>query len=317
MRACFRWFFVALITLSVAAPALAQRGFGRSGGGRDDQPPQPRDWAGKAAIEGKVLDDMGKGLGGVRITFVYVATNSGFFLKTKKNGEFEAKNMKAGEWKLQADMPDFVTVRQTAQVGDGKNAPVSLQMKRDNSPALLAKGDDLFKAGKFAEARAEYLQVLQNHPELTAINRSIAFTYGREKNHPEALKYLDLALSGNPNDAQLLQLAAASATETADYARAMGYLDKIDEATLPNPDPLSNAAVALLKKGQIAGGVKVLDRVIARFPDAPEPYFYRGAGRLQADQKAEAKADLEKFVALAPPDAPMVAQAKEWLGQIK
>ena len=33
--------------------------------------------------------------------------------------------------------------------------------------------------------------MLAAHPELTAINRAIAFTYGREKNHPEALKYFD------------------------------------------------------------------------------------------------------------------------------
>ena len=80
-----------------------------------------------------------------------------------------------------------------------------LVVKRDNSPELLTKADGLFKEGKNAESRVEYLAVLAAHPELTAINRAIAFTYGREKNHPEALKYLDLALTANPNDATLLQ----------------------------------------------------------------------------------------------------------------
>ena len=103
-----------------------------------------------------------------------------------------------------------------------KNAPSVVVVKRDNSPELLTKAEGLFKAGQNAEARTEYLTVLAAHPELTAINQAIAFTYGREKNYPEALKYLDVALVANPNDATLLQLAAASAMELSDYPRAMG-----------------------------------------------------------------------------------------------
>jgi hypothetical protein len=32
------------------------------------------------------------------------------------------------------------------------------------------------------------VKVLEAHPDLTLINRAIAFTYGREGNHAEALK---------------------------------------------------------------------------------------------------------------------------------
>ena len=144
-------------------------------------------------------------------------------------------------------------------------------VKRDNSPELLTKADGLFKAGKNAEARAEYLTVLAAHPELTAINRAIAFTYGREKNHPEALKYLDLALAANPNDATLLQLAAASAMEVSDYPRAMGYLGRIDEAALTDPELMVNAAMNLLNRRRSAEAATLLTRVIARFPASPTP----------------------------------------------
>jgi cytochrome c-type biogenesis protein CcmH/NrfG len=61
----------------------------------------------------------------------------------------------------------------------------------------------------------------------------------------------------------------------------------------------------------------LFSRAIARFPAAPEAYFYRGLIELQSQKTAEAKADLEKFVALAPADAPQLAQAKELLAKIK
>jgi tetratricopeptide (TPR) repeat protein len=305
----------ATLVLTVAVPAFAQ---GRRG---DDQPaaqPQPpAKWLGKGGVKGKVLDDAGKPVADAKVTMVLAEINSGFFVTTKKNGEFEGKDMKAGEWRVQVEAPNFIVARQTVQVADKNNPPMSIELKRDNSPELLTKAEALFKEGKLAEARTEYLAVLAAHPELTAINRAIAFTYGREKNHPEALKYLDLALAANPNDPMLLQLASASAMEIADYPRAMGYLAKIDEASLADPEALVNAAVNLLNKRRTDDAVTLLNRVIVRFPNAPDPYFYRAYASLQAQKTAEAKPDLEKYIALAPPDGQNMAQAKDLLAKIR
>ena len=60
-------------------------------------------------------------------------------------------------------------------ITDSKNAPITIQLKRDNSPELLTKAEAFFKAGQNSEARAEYMQVLEAHPDLTGINRAIAF----------------------------------------------------------------------------------------------------------------------------------------------
>ena len=106
--------------------------------------------------------------------------------------------MKTGEWRMQVDAPNFIVVRKPMTHGRRKNPPSSCVVKRDNSPGAVDQGGEPVQGGKNAEARTEYLTVLAAHPELTAINRAIAFTYGREKNHPEALKYLDLALDREP-----------------------------------------------------------------------------------------------------------------------
>ena len=304
-----------LLCLLVVTPAFAQgRGSGMRAG--DSFKDKVAEWRGNAEVAGKVTDDAGKGVADAKVTFVFVKSNNGFFATTKKNGEFSAKDIKPGEWRVQIEAPNFVTARQTLTVGE-KKTPLAVQLKRDNSPELLTKADAFYKEGKNAEARAEYLQVLEAHPELAGINRAIAFTYGREGNHPEALKYLDLALATNPNDTMLLQLAAASATQVNDFPRVMAYLAKIDETTLENPSVLADAAVNLINKRRSADAIAVLDRVIARFPDAADPYYYRGFARLQAAQRAEAKADLEKYIALAPPDATQVAQARELLATLK
>jgi hypothetical protein len=274
-------------------------------------------WRGDAQVSGKITDEAGKGIPEAKVTFIFATSNDGFFATTKKNGDFSAKDIKAGEWRVQIEAPNFVTVRRTVTISDSKNPPIDVKLKRDNSPELISTAEGLYKAGKFAEARVEYMKVLEAHPELTGINRAIAFTYGREGNHLEALKYLDAALASNPDDPLLLQLAAASATERSDYPRAMAYLAKIDDATMSDPDVLVTASISLINKKQSAHAITLLDRAVARFPQAPDAYFLRGFAKLQAGNNADGKADLEKFVSIAPPDAPQMPQAKDLLAKLK
>ncbi len=308
--------FVALMALSSAPAAFAQRGSGGMRAGDALPKDKVAAWRGDAQISGKVVDETGKGVSDAKVAFIFAKSNDGFFATTKKNGEFSAKDIHEGEWRLQIEAPNFVIVRQTVTITLKKNPPLDVQLKRDNSPELLAKADAAFKAGQLADARSEYLKVLEAHPELTAINRAIAFTYGREKNNAEALKYLDLALAGNPNDAVLLQLAAASAIELDDATRAMAYLTRIDDSTISDPELLLNTAITLLNRRRSAEAVTVLDRVIVRFPDSADSYFYRGYAKMQGGKNAEAKPDLEKYLHMAPAGA-QADQAKQMVASIK
>ncbi len=104
--------------------------------------------------------------------------------------------------------------------------------------------------------------------------------------------------------------------ETGEFPRAMKYLAAIDVAALPDPDALLNAALNLLNRRRSADGITLLNRVIERFPDAADAYFYRAYGSLQLNKPADAKPDLEKYLALAP-SGPQAAKAKEFLDSIK
>jgi tetratricopeptide (TPR) repeat protein len=302
----------AVLALSVS-PAFAQKSTQHAGD--SNMKNKVAAWRGQAVVNGKITDDAGKPLDQAKITFIYIEANDGFFAMTKKSGDYTANDIKAGKWRVQVEASNFVTLKQEISVENKKNT-FNFSMKRDFAPELLTKADALFKAGDNAGARTEYLKVLADHPELTAINRAIAFTYGREHNNLEAIKYLDIALQGNPNDPQLLQLATATSIDLSDYPRAMGYLEKIDDATLTDPEILNGVAISLLNKQKSAEGVTVLTRVIGRFPDAADAYFYRAYGYLQQQKGADARPDLEKYVQLAPNGA-QAAKAKELLANIK
>lgn len=48
-----------------------------------------------------------------------------------------------------------------------------------------------------------------------------------------------------------------------------------------------------------------------------DAFFYRGYAGMQGGKPAEAKQDLEQYLKIAAPDAPLVAQAREMLSRIK
>jgi Tfp pilus assembly protein PilF len=283
-------------------------------------PAQDTTWKGNGRIVGVVTDEKGQAIKDAVVKVVHAGAKAGpGTKKTDKNGGFVFTNIARGAWRIEVTAEGYDPGRSRMVVpdaGEGPRVTVKLFSVADLH-RLMAAANELFKQGKFAEARAEFEKVLAARPDELRIHQSIGFTYGREGNHAEALKHLDLA-AGAPSglDTMTLVLAASSATATNDPARALGYLEKIDDVTLTEPDLLLNAALGLINKGHHDAGGQVLDRVIARFPESPSAYFFRGLVRLQAQQNAEAKADLEKFVSLASPELPQVKQARDLLSKI-
>ncbi len=286
-----------------------------------------QDWKGQGRIFGKVVDDGGKPVADAVVKLrLKEADNTGPDVKTDKKGEFSAVQLRGGTWNIDVQAPGYAMQRLSVSlpVGEGRIPPVEITLKKDVAGAqqkelqgVLGKGDELYKEGKFAEARAEYQKVLAARPDLVMVHRSVALTYGREGNYAEALKELDTVLEKEPNDNALLQLAADAAVRVGDAQRAGQYVSRIDMSKLNDPAPIVNVAIAALNKNQPNVAIQALDPVVARFPQAPDPYYFRALAELQLQQMDKAKPDLEKFIALAPPDSKEAQQAKEMLAQIK
>ncbi len=312
-RKSTRFILAALLVAVCAGVGFAQ-----------NRPADPA-WKGKSRVQGKVVDEQGKPVEGAIVMLRLAEEMTGPNIKTNKKGEFSVKDIKGGAWTVRVQAEGFAINQFDISVPEkGKADDLEVKMAVDHTAeqmkelqGILAKGDDLFKAGKYAEARAEYEKVLAARPDVLAIHRSIAYTYGREGNHAKALEHLDIALQEEPNNLEVLQLAAASALELAQPDRALAYIAKIDDSALMDPDLLVNVSITMLQKNFNPAAVTVLDRVVARFPTAPLPYYLRGMARVRTKNEAGAKEDLQKFIEIAPPDSPQVEQAKKILDSLK
>ena len=272
----------------------------------------PESLKGNATFQGKIVDENGKNVPKPKVTLTNPEAKASITVEGGGNGNFEVKDIKPGTWRLVAETPNYVTVRQTITVAEARAPRMSIVSKNDASPELLEKATALAQAGDIAGARAEYLKVLEAHPDLTSVNRYVAFTYGREGNTAEALKYLDAALIGTPDDVAVLQLAADSALKLNQFPRAMGYLEKIDFETAADPAPYMNMAIQLINAKRQADAITVISRMIDRWSDSADLYFYRAYANMGLQKQAEAKPDLEKYLQLAP-DGPRAAEVKKIL----
>lgn len=309
-----------ILVAVLVAMAMATAGFAQGRGGGQTAPA----WQGKGRISGTVLDENGKGVKDLIVLLRHAELMSGPNVKTNGKGEFDVKNLKPGGWLVRVQ-PDGYLISQAEvtvpENGRIENVELKLEVDRTDEQmaelqSQLAEADDFFKQGQFAEARAEYEKVLAARPDVTALHRSIAYTYGREGNHAMALEHFDKALEGDPTNLEMLQLAAASAIEVKEPDRALGYLDKIAAGQILDPDILNNFAINMINKAFNPQAIKLLDRVVTEYPTAAMPLFLRGMAKLRMSNNDGGKADLEKFVELAPPELPQLQQAKDILAKI-
>ena len=293
---------------ALATPALAQ------------------DWKGMGRLEGRVLDADGKPLSDVLVKLNLPSRGGGATIKTDKKGHWAIAGIAAGAWEVDLAAPGYAVKRMTVNLPteSARVAPVEVKLEKA-APAgpppeireALEKGDAAFKEGRFAEARVEYEKLLALRPELAdALNRQIAFTYSREGNYAKVVEYLDKLLQSDPGNVNLKLLAAQEALRGGMLDKGLELLKGIDDSTVKDPEVFYNVAALLLNAQKPEDAIRYLTKAVTVDPSYVDGYFQRGLAYLGQQKTAEAKADFQKVIELAPA-GPKAETARKALQQIK
>jgi tetratricopeptide (TPR) repeat protein len=277
---------------------------------------------GNGRIEGKVEDDQGKPAADVVLRATMKGQTDVVEAKTNNKGEWRLNNLGAGDWVVEFRKEGFEPNRITVTLGaNERKPPITVSLARPVDPnveiqAQAKKAMDFAQAGKFADARKVYEDLLAKYPTIQ-IHPYIARTYAAEKNYDKAIEHAKMGLASQPDDVDTKLLLADVLMEKGDKAEAQTLLASVDMTKAPDPVSFINAAITLINDQKTDEAIAMLDKVIAQWPQQPEPYYYRGRGYIAAKKLPEARTDLEKFVAIAKPDAPQLADAKKLLEQLK
>jgi tetratricopeptide (TPR) repeat protein len=279
---------------------------------------------GSARLSGKVVDEQGQPVEGVTVKAQMSGQTEIMSGRSDKKGEWRINDLANGEWKVELAKPELGTVTEVVEIR-GNDAPaLNVTLKKAEAKvdpraevdAELKRAADLAQGGKLPEARKIYEDLLVKYPDIFQLEGFIARTYAAENNIPAALQHLKVNLEKEPDNVDLKLLQADLLMESGDKVAAKALLDSIDITKAKDPYTFINEAIILVneKKGQEA--VDLLTKLIAQFPTTNELYYYRGRAYVVAEKLDEARADLEKFVTLAP-TAKETADAKKILEQLK
>lgn len=281
---------------------------------------------GTSRISGKVIDEKGQPLRDVIVKAQKTGTTEVIDGKSNDKGEFSIRNIAGGEWRLEFSKEGLQTQEGKVTVpDDGPSPGVTVTMVPPAPPAVdptIAINEEIKRAhavgqsGDTAGARAIYESLAEKYPTVYQFPFFIATTYAAEKNFPKALEYIKQAGEKDPASVDVKLLQSEILIELGQKAEARALLDSLDMTQVKDPYPFINSAITMINDGQAAEAVDLLTKLATHFPTNASIYYYRGRAQLAAGKVDEAKADLEKFITMAPAESKEVAEAKKILDQI-
>jgi predicted Zn-dependent protease len=281
---------------------------------------------GDGKIAGKVVDnDSGQPLENVQVKGTLAGQTQAVTAKSNKKGEFNLSGIGSGEWTLEFTKDGFDPQGGKLTVDQGKSPDITVKLvkhvdKPDPGVELNAKAQEgmtLLQGQKYAEARKVFEDLLAKYPDVHQINAYIAQTYAGENNLPKAIEFMKTASDKDPDNAEMRLVLADLMMEGGDKAAALDMMKTIDVTKIKNPLPLINGSISLINSNKPDEALEILNKVATQFPTQAETFYYRGRAYVAAKKYPEAKADLEKFVGMAAPDARELPDAKKLLDQLK
>jgi tetratricopeptide (TPR) repeat protein len=282
-----------------------------------------QDWKGMGRLEGKVLDAQGAPIAGATVKLARDKFGDGTTLKTDKKGRWAIAGLAAATWNADIEAEGYAPRKISIPLPSesARLAPVEVKLEKAVAAGpppevvqALEKGEDAYKAGRFAEARAEFEKLLALRPDLAdTIHQRIGFAYIQEKDYAKGLEHLQKALDADPSNALVRGIMAQAALEAGMLDRGLELLKGVDEATLKNPDLFFNIGVNLFNANKPEEAIVYFTKAVTVDPAYADGYFRRGLAYMGLGKMAEAKSDFRKLLELQPtgPQADLAKKALE------
>ena len=288
-----------------------------------------QDWRGMGRVGGKVIDEeTGKPIDGVKVKAMLPrAGNRGPESTSNNKGDWAIGGVANGEWALDFVKDGYETKSISIGITEGgRIPPMEIKLRKKAAPKpdaneeLKGKLTDAaakMSAKQYAEARAIYEALAAQYPDVKQFRPLIARTYYAEGKKDQAVEHLRKALEQDPANIEVKMLLGNTLMEIGKEEEGRQLMATIDESKIVDPAMLLNPGIELLNDKKHEEAIPWFTKAITRFPQHPDGYYYRGISFITLGKTAEAKADLEKYVSMAPPNAPELATAKQILATIK
>jgi tetratricopeptide (TPR) repeat protein len=310
-------------------------------------PARGQSWAGRGRLQGQIKDESGKPIQGATILLrqgtgqVDPKAAGPKTITTDKNGKWSVLGLANGPWGILIQKPGYQDSEGQVNVEEfqvGVPQPINITLKappkevvqqaqqaqQQNSAGAQAKAalenaNALLAQGKYAEARAAYMEgmgKLEDKSLHPAIYRAIADSYYKEGKTDQAVETLKKSLELAPNDPDTLKLIVTLLASSNHEEEAKAYMAKLPQGTQMDPAIGLNVGIKAFNEGKMDAALKEFNEVITANPSLADAYYYRAMVFLNKQQNPQAKADLRKLLELEP-NSKFAKDAKDFLKELK
>ena len=283
---------------------------------------------GEARIGGKVVDDQKKPVQDVvvraQLTGLPGQPPRPLQAKTNNKGDWSLNNIAGGIWEIEFVKEGFQPHRISLDLKpDQRISSIDIALARPapdpniEIQAQVKRAAELLQNKQIPEGRKIYEDLLVKYPEIHQLHEFIGRTYAAENQFDKAIEHMRIAVAKDPTNTNAQVFLGDLLMEKGEKAEAEKIFLGVDLAKVEDPAPFINLAIGKINDQKLDEALALLEKLIARYPKEPSLLYYRGRAYLSAKKLPEAKADLEKFVAAAMPDARELPDAKRILEQLK
>lgn len=295
---------------------------------------------GKARLQGTVVEEgTGKPVPNAKITISLAdGSTQPIVVKTNDKGRWSALGLIAGNWNVDIDAEGFqpsrkgpVAVTEVSMMPQMKIEIARAQVVEAEVPASEIKttpgvpqeavdavnaGQDLMAAEKYKEAIVEFEKALVHLPDNVQVKQVLAQAYYKTGDLKRAIAMLEAVRAADTANTGVALLLTNLYLEDGQLDKGRETLAAVPAHEIADPTVYVNIGILFMNKNNAAEAATFFGKAIDLDMTRAEGYYYRGMANIQMKKMAEAKADFQKVVELAP-DSSEAKDAKQFLADLK
>jgi Tfp pilus assembly protein PilF len=284
----------------------------------------PQSYRGHGRLKGKVTDEEGKPLEGVKITLFSLKGQSGFDLTTNKDGEWFANYIRGGGWDIDFEKVGYEPRHISTNIPEQTdNPPIEITLKKMSGllitselKAGLKKGNDLFEQKKYEEAVPVYEDLIAKNPDAYIIYKNIGNCWFELQQYDKAQAAYEKVLEKEPANPDILLAIGNCYANRGETDKAMEWYNKIEFDKITDPMVLFNIGTSFTKQSKFEEALKYYKRAVELQKDFLDGLYELGLTYLALGRNAEAIPSFEDYLK-CDPDSPRAEQVKKFLEFLK
>lgn len=283
-----------------------------------------QDWKGKGRLGGRILDQAGAPIEGVRVKLFSIKAQEGLEIKTDKSGRWMAAWIRSGGWNIDFEKIGYAPKKLVVDISENKKNPdIEIVLEKvegliitDEIRDLLTRGNELFEQKDYAGALALYLDILAKFPDAYPILMNVGNSYFAQEKYDLAEENYTKLLEKDPKNANAIIAIGNCYANRGDSAKAMEWYGKLDFEKIDDPTVLYNLGTNYYNNAKFEDALKFYQKAVEKQKDSTDALYQLGLTYLNLQRNPEAIASFEDYLKIDS-ESERAAQVKGFLEYLK